>query len=140
MTEEDKIKETDSGAMRTFDTGAIRDTSVDKLDYEACLSPLVLKCYAEYVKSCRVQPDGNIRADDNWQKGFGAAVWMKSKWRHLMTTWSLHRKLLVSVSSAEEDYVNEEAIIKSLCAEFFNTHGMLHEILKGKEENEDKKR
>lgn len=110
----------DNGKMRTFGSGAVRDTSVDKLDYEACLSPLVLKRYAEYVKSCRVQPDGNIRADDNWQKGFGLSVWMKSKWRHLITTWRCYR---------DPSYGDIE---KSLCAEFFNTHGMLHEILVNK--------
>lgn len=111
----------DDGKMRTFQSGAVRDTSVDKLDYEACLSPLVLKRYAEYVKSCRVQPDGNIRADDNWQKGFGLSVWMKSKWRHFMTTWRWYRN--------RDDGIDIEV---SLCAEFFNTHGMLHEILKSK--------
>lgn len=122
----------DNGNMRTFQSGAVRDTSADKLDYEACLSPLVLKRYAEYVKSCRVQPDGKIRADDNWQKGFGLKIWMKSKLRHIIRTWHLHRRLLRKDTLAEEDYVDEEAIVVSLCAEFFNTHGMLHEILASK--------
>ena len=33
--------------MRTFATGATRDTEVEKLDYEGFLSPVVLKAYAE---------------------------------------------------------------------------------------------
>ena len=115
---------TDDEKMRVFKTGAVRDTSVNKLDYEACLSPLVLKRYAEYVRSCRVQPDGNIRADDNWQKGFGLSVWMKSKWRHFMATWYWYRGGLCSPRGDIE---------VSLCAELFNTMGMLHEILKEKE-------
>lgn len=110
-------KDVDDGEMRTFGSGAIRDSSTNKLDYEACLSPLVLRRYAEYVKSCRTQPDGKQRADDNWQKGFGLSVWMKSKWRHLVTTWRCYR---------DPSYGDIEV---SLCAEFFNTHGMLHEIL-----------
>ncbi len=107
----------DDGNMRTFDSGAVRDTSTDKLDYEACLSPLVLQAFAEYIKSTRIQPDGNLRTDDNWQKGFGLSVWMKSKFRHFMVTWKLYRQ------------GNTDEIVKSLCAELFNTQGMLHEIL-----------
>ena len=119
----------DNGKMRTFNSGAVRDTSINKLDYEACLSQLVLKRYAEYVRSCRVQPDGNIRADDNWQKGFGLAVWMKSKWRHLMHTWTLYRTRAATITDKDGKVWDIE---KSLCAELFNTHGMLHEILKRK--------
>lgn len=111
----------DNGKMRVFDSGAVRDTSTNKLDYEACLSPLVLQRYAEYIRACRVQPDGKIRADDNWQKGFGISVWMKSKWRHFMGTWLCVRKY------------SDKDIEVSLCAELFNTNGMLHEILKAKE-------
>ena len=122
----DDVGKLDNGKMRTFGSGAVRDTSIDKLDYEACLSPLVLKRYAEYVKSCRVQPDGNIRADDNWQKGFGLSVWMKSKWRHLIETWLCYRN------------PEHGDIETSLCAEFFNTHGMLHEILANKGGRHDK--
>jgi len=117
----------DDGIMRKFESGAVRDTSVDKLDYEACLSPLVLCRYAKYVRNCRMQPDGDIRADDNWQKGFGLAVWMKSKWRHFMATWTWHR-----TGKCEEGWDIE----KSLCAELFNTHGMLHEILTQKDKAE----
>ncbi len=121
--------EIDDGNMRIFESGAVRDTSTNKLDYEACLSPLVLKRYAEYIRDCRVQPDGNLRADDNWQKGFGLAVWMKSKLRHILHTWTLHR-------TGAPNLVDEDGkvwdIETALCAEFFNTHGMLHEVLANK--------
>ena len=121
--------EIDDGNMRIFESGAVRDTSINKLDYEACLSPLVLKRYAEYIRDCRVQPDGNLRADDNWQKGFGLVVWMKSKLRHILHTWTLHR-------TGAPNLVDEDGkvwdIETALCAEFFNTHGMLHEVLANK--------
>ncbi len=119
----------DDGQMRTFGSGAVRDTSTDKLDYEACLSPLVLKRYAEYVRTCRVQPDGNLRADDNWQKGFGLSVWLKSKLRHIMHTWILHRTGAKTITDKDGKVWDIEM---ALCAEFFNTHGMLHEILASK--------
>jgi len=35
--------------VRTFDTGATRDTEDGKLDYEGFLSGRVLKRYAEYM-------------------------------------------------------------------------------------------
>lgn len=107
--------------IRTFETGAMRSDDEGKLDYEACLSPLVLQRYAEYVRSHREMPDGSIRSDDNWQKGFGLSRWMKSKFRHFMATWSCCRAKITLHPCLEE----------SLCAELFNTMGMLHEILKG---------
>lgn len=111
-------KPADDGTIRKFETGATRDTSVDKLDFEGFLSPIVLKRYAEYLNEHRVQSDGKLRDSDNWQKGIPLDVYMKSKLRHLMDTWLSHR------SYSDVD------IEVALCAEIFNTMGMLHEILK----------
>jgi len=105
--------------MRTFETGATRSDNKERLDYEGFLSPLVLKRYAEYLHKHRRQADGTLRASDNWQKGIPIEVYMKSKWRHFMSTWLWFRE---GGDGAEE----------SLCAELFNTMGMLHEILRGK--------
>lgn len=113
--------ETNMGKVRQFDTGATRDTNTGKLDFEGFLSPLVLKRYAEYLHKHRTQSDGNLRDSDNWQKGIPLAVYMKSKWRHLMSTWLVHRGW------------SKEDIEESLCAEIFNTMGYLHELLKQKE-------
>jgi len=41
----------DDGMKRTFDTGATRDTSQDKLDFEGFLSPLVIKRFGEYNRA-----------------------------------------------------------------------------------------
>ena len=113
----------DDGTIRKFETGATRDTSVDKLDYEGFLSPLVLKRYAEYLNKHRVQSDGKLRDSDNWQKGIPIKVYMKSKLRHLMDTWLVYRGY------------SDKDIEVSLCAEIFNTMGMLHELLR-QEDNE----
>jgi hypothetical protein len=107
------------GAMRTFGTGATRNTDVNKLDYEGFLSPTVLKRYAEYLHKHRVQADGNIRESDNWQKGIPKDVYMKSAFRHFMDVWSCHR----GVGNADLE--------ESLCATLFNLMGYLHEVLKG---------
>lgn len=106
-------------AHRTFETGATRDTDTGKLDFEGFLSPAVVQRYGEYMHTCRILPDGTLRDSDNWQQGIPLAVYMKSKWRHFLETWTLHRK-----------GVHGKAIEDALCAELFNTMGMLHEELK----------
>lgn len=106
--------------VRTFTTGATRDTDVGKIDYEAFLSPLTLKAYAEYMHKNRFQKDGSIRSGDNWQKGIPDDVYMKSNFRHFMDLWRIHRGYKSAVSKKE-----------ALCAILFNTMGMLHEDVKG---------
>lgn len=111
------------GSVRTFSTGATRDTDNGKLDYEAFLSPLVLKRYAEYMHAHRKQSDGTLRDGDNWQKGIPIVQYMKSRWRHFIDTWTLHRQ--------GKDMDPQQEV--NLCAELFNVSGQLHEILKKKQ-------
>jgi hypothetical protein len=108
--------------MRTFEGGATRDEDKDKLDFEGVLSPLAIRRYAEYMHKHRVQADGKLRDSDNWQRGTGIplSAYMKSKFRHFMDTWTLWR-------APKHDFV---AMEESLCAELFNTMGLLHELIK----------
>jgi hypothetical protein len=108
--------------MRTFATGATRDGDADKLDYEGFLSPLALERFAEYMHVHRRQPDGALRASDNWQKGIPLEAYAKSAWRHFMDFWKAHRG------------VGEVGVEEALCALIFNLQGYLHEILKAKRE------
>lgn len=107
-------------SIRTFETGATRDTDDGKLDYEGFLSPLVLRRYAEYMHRHRYQSDGSLRSSDNWQKGIPLEAYMKSGWRHFMDWWGNHRG-----DAGGEDPDIEEA----LCALIFNASGYLHELL-----------
>ena len=111
--------------MREFETGATRDNDTNKLDYEGFISPLVLKRYAEYLHKHRKQTDGKMRSSDNWQKGIPIDTYMKSKVRHGIHTWLLHRGF-----SAIDDRGNKIDLEESLCAEIFNAMGMLFEILR----------
>ena len=77
----------DDGTMRTFDTGATRDTNTDKPDYEGFLSPLVIERYGQFMMKHQKQSDGTIRASDNWQKGMPQDVYVKSGFRHFMEWW-----------------------------------------------------
>lgn len=113
--------------MREFITGATRDSAENKPDYEGYLSPTVLERYGKYMQMNQLQADGKVRSSDNWQKGIPIGCYMSSKWRHFMETWMLHRK---GAMSEDEEFATLEAIEESLCAELFNTMGMLHEILK----------
>lgn len=124
----DPSKET---CMRQFDTGATRDTDLNKLDYEGFLSPLVLECYAEYLNSHRKQADGQLRDSDNWQKGIGFSVYLKSLWRHFFDIWKLHREYGPIYDKKDNHCITKE---EALCAVIFNASGYLHELLKEKSE------
>jgi len=102
--------------MRKFNTGATRDSEDNKNDYEGFLSPLVIERFGDYMTKHRVQPDGNLRDSDNWQKGIPKDAYMKSMWRHFLSVWKGHR----SGSVPQEE----------LCALLFNVMGLLHEELK----------
>jgi len=106
---------------RTFDTGANRNDDTNKLDYEAFLSPLVLRKYAEYLHKHRAMEDGTLRDGDNWQKGMPPSSYMKSMWRHFMDVWLFHRGLVTADPMFETD---------ALCGVMFNAMGILHEIEK----------
>ncbi len=117
--------------IREFDTGAYRDTDDSKLDYEACLSPIVLKRYAEYIAKKREVPiwkEKGVRPDDNWQMGIPRESYIKSKLRHLINTWMIHRGF-----PALDEKGNKVDLEEALCAEMFNTMGYLFELLKDKE-------
>jgi hypothetical protein len=104
--------------IRRFPTGATRDTEDGKLDYEGFLAPRVLERYACYMHEHRVQPDGTMRASDNWQKGIPKDAYMKSLWRHFMEVWTCHR-----------EGVEGKRLEDALCAVMFNTMGYLFEVL-----------
>lgn len=105
--------------VRTFDTGASRDTDEGKLDFEAFFSPLVFECYGEFMHKNRVMKDGSLRDGDNWQKGIPKTVYMKSLWRHFFDAWKILR-----------GYPCKSSLRDALCGILFNTQGLLHEDLK----------
>jgi len=118
-----QLNAVDTGVIRQFETGATRDTTEGKLDYEGFLSPLVLECFADYMNDHREQSDGSLRDSDNWQKGIPLDVYMKSGWRHFFDWWKQHRKLRTKATT--------EVV---LCALLFNVMGYLHEYLKAKQD------
>lgn len=109
--------------IRTFKTGATRDTAANKPDYRGYLSPLVLHRFGQYMLKHQVQSDGTLRASDNWKRGMPQEEYLSSGLRHILDVW-LH--LEHHPSLAREDV--EEA----LCAALFNIQGLLHETIKAR--------
>jgi len=107
--------------MRTFDTGATRDTETDKFDYEGFMSPLVVRRFGEYMHEHRIQADGSARDSDNWQKGIPKDVYIKSAFRHFVDWWLAHR-----------GHRPTDAMEVALCGLLFNVQGYLHELLRAR--------
>jgi hypothetical protein len=107
--------------IRTFPTGATRNSSEGKLDYKGFLSPIVLKRYAMYLHKHRKQADGVMRGSDNWKLGIDKDTYMESKLRHTMDMWLHHEGYGDQATETLED---------SICGDLFNTMGYLFELLK----------
>jgi len=116
-----------NGKIRTFESGATRDTDENKYDYEGFFSPLVVERFGRYMNKHRKQSDGKLRDSDNWQKGIPRAQYVKSLWRHLVALWTLHR----GYPCADEKGAPVD-IEDAICAIIFNAMGYLHEYLKAK--------
>lgn len=69
--------------LRTFDTGANRNSSDGKYDYAGFNNPLVDLSYAKYMHQHRKLEDGTLRDSDNWQKGIPPPELLKSFLRHV---------------------------------------------------------
>ncbi len=103
--------------IRTFKTGATRDSDKKKIDYEGFFSPIVLNRYALYMHRHRKQSNGKLRPSDNWQRGIPKEEYMKSLCRHFIDVWLDHR-----------GYRSRDGIEDALCGVIFNAMGYLFEI------------
>src|SRR3990167_3997901 len=114
-------------SIRQFKSGATRDTDSGKLDWEGFISPSAMLLFAEYMHKHRVQADGSLRDSDNWQKGIPRLQYMKSLVRHVWDLWLTWR-----VEPGDEMQLTD-----LLCAVLFNVQGMLHEIIMGRDVEEE---
>ena len=116
--------------LRTFKSGATRDSAEGKYDYEGFLSPAVLEWYAKYMHHHRKQSDGELRDSDNWQKGIPREQYMKSMWRHFMEVWEIHRSGAVDPPVGTEQH--HLAMEEALPALLFNVMGYMFELTEGR--------
>lgn len=115
-------------AIRTFTSGATRDTAEGKLSYVEALAPIVLRRYLQYLNKHRLQTDGRMRDFDNWKKGIDKDTYLDSTGRHFVSLWLIHQGFQASDNHGKVD------IEDALCAIIFNTMGYLFELLKDKKE------
>lgn len=113
---------TDDNKIRKFESGAVRDQDTNKIDYEGFFSPIVMAEFGKYMMKHQWQSDNNLRTSDNWQKGIPKDAYMKSAFRHFMDWWMEHR-----------GYKSREGIKDALMGLLFNVMGYTFEVLK--EEN-----
>lgn len=119
-----RLKPDGNGKIRTFSSGATRDSDADKIEYRRHFSAPALRRYGTYMHRHRFQSDGSLREPDNWKKGIPVDAYYNSLYRH-----NQELAYEVETSGRLEGEVKEEM----LCAIIFNAMGALHEILKVKE-------
>jgi hypothetical protein len=107
--------------IRTFKSGATRDTAEGKPVYHKYLSPLVIKRFGEFMLKHQKQSDGTLRDGDNWKKGFPLDSFVDSAFRHYLDWWMEH-----------DGFKSREGLEDALCALMFNAMGYLHETLKAR--------
>lgn len=112
--------------IRTFESGATRNSAEGKFDYEGFLSPLVLVEFGRYMHHHRHLEDGSLRDSDNWQKGIPKDQYIKSLFRHFMDLWLLHR----GYDAERPENGQEVDFDEALAAILFNAQGYWHELLK----------
>jgi hypothetical protein len=78
--------------MRTFNTGATRNKSDNKISYTGFFDPAVLHAFGAYMHKHRRQADGALRDPDNWKKGIPQDALMESLVRHVVDLWRVHDK------------------------------------------------
>jgi hypothetical protein len=81
--------------IRTFESGATRDTANGKFEYLGFIHPLNDYSFAKYMDSHRLQPDGSVRDSNNWWKGFGKDTIIQSLVRHVEDLKLLHSGFFV---------------------------------------------
>lgn len=109
--------------MRTFNTGATRNSDTERIDPEGFLSWRPLEAYFNYMHKNRFQKDGNIRDSDNWQLGIPQRAYGKSLWRHFFDFWKTHRT--VGNHKVEPSPYRNDRLIEDGVAIMFNIMGYL---------------
>lgn len=129
--------------IRTFNTGANRNSDVGKVRYHGALSPLFVKGYGEYIEENSLLPDGTRRSNGNWQNLFGTPeeheeVCNESKYRHYEDYRLIKDGFLEQSRPYLEDGITNviDAKLKSLYGDLFNTQAIIFKLLLEKQKME----
>lgn len=116
------ITDMDNGTLRTFESGATRDTADTKPEPWGYTSALVEKAFSEYMLKHQVQSDGQKRPSNNWTKGIPVKVYKDSLSRHIQD--------LRLILEGYEHIARTSDLIETLCAIRFNVDGLIYETMK----------
>lgn len=117
--------------VREFESGATRNDTGPKFDYEGFLNPEALATYAAYMHEHRTQRDGSLRNPDNWQLGIPFHVYVKSLVRHTVDLWRVNRGYTVLNPDTGKPHTKKDLC----CAIIFNAFGYLKELVDPSEIN-----
>jgi len=122
--------------MRTFVTGATRDHG-NKPEFAGFLSPLAIREFGRYMHQHRTQPDGALRAADNWKNGMPRRDYLESLFRHFLDVWEImdteHSANPAACWDSGERLARQNKLLEALCGCFFNSQALMHEILLGRD-------
>lgn len=129
--------------IRTFESGAIRDSGNEKYDYYGFRHPLLEQYFAKYMHQHRKMADGSYRKADNWWAGWDKEVSLQSLVRHVEDLTALHagynvyevrdnegvRKIYTN-DKMEGEGITQINEVDCCCAIRFNSMAFLLEHLK----------
>lgn len=92
---DDNVVSLNPSLVRTFDTGATRDSDQGKFDYAGFLAPEVLYEFAAFMHKNRLLPDGTWRDGANWKLGMPRKQLLKSFLRHVFDLWFIEEGLSI---------------------------------------------
>ena len=127
-TEEDAVADV---PIRTFESGATRDTEEGKISYPGILSWQVLQRFGDYMSEHRLQKDGSLRGWANWKLGIPKEAYLQSLFRHLVDVWMMHEQR-DDLGDELDCYEDNKILEDALCAILFNAQGYLYEHLNGR--------
>lgn len=115
----------DDGKIRISETGATRDSSINKPELAKYICPRVIKEFGEYMLKHQIQSDGTKREGDNYKKGFGKTpkeskdIIFDSLIRHILDLWLEH-----------DGFQSRDGIKEAIGGSFFNIMAYWEEIIK----------
>jgi hypothetical protein len=75
-------KHQNKAKIRTFESGAIRDSGDGKLNYYGFREPKGEQSFAKYMHEHRKMADGTLRDANNWWQGWDKEISLQSLVRH----------------------------------------------------------
>lgn len=104
---------------RIFESGALRDSGDNKLNYYGFRHPVLEQQFAKYMHEHRKMADGTLRDANNWWKGWDKEVSLQSMVRHTEDLQALHAGF--DVIEVRRNGVEKYYLDKSKTADFLNS-------------------